>query len=234
MAKSELISRSFMAMNFGAAALLIATGWQSLSGGPQPTPISTSHAVIAPVGKAAEPRRMLANASTSVSEPLTTNPSPRSFSLFNFLSTVFGSRDTIAEKNAAVITPSSTELVVDLSDRQVYLYKQGKMQAMYAIGVGQPGWETPVGRFQVTHMEVNPTWQHPITRQAIPPGPDNPLGSRWIGFWNTGEYEIGFHGTNQPETVGGAVSHGCLRMYDADIKKLYPEIKLGTVVVVRP
>lgn len=126
------------------------------------------------------------------------------------------------------------KLVVDLSDRAVYLYKQQQVQTSYPIAIGKDGWETPKGTFQVEAKRVNPTWVHPITRTATPAGPDNPLGSRWIGFWSDATTEIGFHGTNQEELIGLAVSHGCLRMRNQDVEALYEQVKLGTPVVVRP
>lgn len=127
----------------------------------------------------------------------------------------------------------STRLVVDLSQRQVFVYQRQKLQASYPLAVGQAGWETPTGTFRVTQMQVNPAWQHPITEQVIPPGPDNPLGARWIGFWSDGHSHIGFHGTNQEDLVGGAVSHGCLRMRNQDIMALYQQVERGTPVIVK-
>ena len=102
----------------------------------------------------------------------------------------------------------------------------------YAIAVAKPGWETPTGTFQVLDMEKNPTWVHPITGITVPPGSDNPLGVAWIGFLSNEEGEIGFHGTNQEELIGEAVSHGCLRMRNQDVKALYAHIGKGTPVIV--
>src|SRR6476646_3219872 len=112
------------------------------------------------------------------------------------------------------LTPAQaqTRLVVDLSDRKVSVYRSQKLQASYPVAIGQAGWETPTGTFQVTQMQTNPAWQHPITEQLITSGPDSPLGLRWIGFWSDGHNQIGFHGTNQEELIGQAVSHGCIRM----------------------
>lgn len=131
-------------------------------------------------------------------------------------------------------TNDGTKLVVDLSDRRVYLYKQQTVIAKYNIAIGQDGWETPSGSFQVLEMQQKPVWIHPITGEAVPPGPDNPLGDRWIGFWIDGNTHIGFHGTNQEELIGMAVSHGCIRMRNQDIDKLYEQVKLGTPVTVQP
>ncbi len=127
-----------------------------------------------------------------------------------------------------------SQLVVDLSDRKVYLYANGRVQTGYDIAVGQAGWETPAGKFSILSMQLNPTWQHPFTGDIIPAGLDNPLGSRWISFWTDGTHQIGLHGTNQADLIGQAVSHGCIRMRDADIQALYERVAIGTVVVVQP
>ncbi|HEY9647024.1 MAG TPA: L,D-transpeptidase, partial [Chroococcidiopsis sp.] len=94
-------------------------------------------------------------------------------------------------------------------------------------------WETPRGRFKVENMMYDPIWKHPITREVFHSGPSNPLGSRWIGFWIDGENQIGFHGTNQPELIGQAVSHGCVRMHNEDIETLFEQVDIGTPVIVR-
>ncbi len=124
------------------------------------------------------------------------------------------------------------ELVVDLSDRQVSLYENGVLQAQYGIAVGKEGWETPIGSFQILSMQENPVWQNPITGETVTNVSENPLGSRWIGFWTDGKHQIGFHGTNQAELIGQAVSHGCIRMRDPDIQALFTQVTPGTPVIV--
>lgn len=127
-----------------------------------------------------------------------------------------------------------TRLLVDLSDRTVRLYRRNKLVADYPIAIGQAGWETPTGTFTVEDKHPDPEWEHPITGEVIPSGPDNPLGTRWIGFWTDGINQIGFHGTNQADLIGQAVSHGCIRMHNIDIEAMYDQIEVGTAVVVRP
>ncbi|MCY6488587.1 L,D-transpeptidase [Leptolyngbya sp. GGD] len=127
-----------------------------------------------------------------------------------------------------------TNLVVDLSDRKVRLFEKKKLKATYPIAIGQEGWETPIGSFKVSQMVENPTWQHPITGEHIPAGDqDNPLGKRWIGFTSQGKLLIGFHGTKDYSLLGQAVSHGCLRMRNADVVALYQAVKVGTPVEVK-
>src|SRR5262245_64515277 len=72
----------------------------------------------------------------------------------------------------------------------------------------------------------------PIKR--IPPGPTNPLGERWIGFAHGEGWTLGIHGTPNPELLGRAVSHGCIRMRNSDGIQAYDRVHLGTTVIVAP
>ncbi len=145
---------------------------------------------------------------------------------------------TIAQPISPVANPpvqrSAVKLVVDLGDRQVLVYRDAAIVARYPLAVGQAGWETPTGSFQINRMQRNPAWRHPITGEVIPPGANNPLGSHWIGFTHNGKTEIGFHGTYQEALIGQAVSHGCLRMRNQDAEALYRQVARGTPVLVRP
>ena len=123
-------------------------------------------------------------------------------------------------------------LILRRGERKVYVYRGDEQVASYPVAVGRPGWETPIGTFEVIQMLENPGWTNPFTRETVPPGPRNPLGERWIGFWTDGRDYIGFHGTPNRETVGRAASHGCVRMYNEDIRFLYEIVAMGTVVVV--
>jgi lipoprotein-anchoring transpeptidase ErfK/SrfK len=121
-----------------------------------------------------------------------------------------------------------------LSQRRLTLYQNSQVLLRAPIAIGQADWRTPSGDFAVQTMQMNPVWQQPITKQAILPGPNNPLGSRWIGFLVKQGYHIGIHGTNQETLIGEAVSHGCVRMLDKDIRKLYDHIRIGTPISVKP
>jgi lipoprotein-anchoring transpeptidase ErfK/SrfK len=125
-------------------------------------------------------------------------------------------------------------LEIRLSRRQVTLYRGETPLKSYAIAVGRPGWETPVGTYEVKQMIKNPTWVHPLQKGVVIPGgdPENPLGRYWIGFWTDGKNWIGFHGTPTPRSVGRAASHGCVRMYNKDVEELFKQVTLGTVVTV--
>ena len=125
-------------------------------------------------------------------------------------------------------------LEIHLSRRQVVLYRGETPLKTYAIAVGRPGWETPVGKYEVKQMIKNPTWVHPLEKDVVIPGgdPENPLGRYWIGFWTDGKNWIGFHGTPTPRSVGRAASHGCVRMYNRDVEELFKQVTVGTVVTV--
>ncbi len=132
------------------------------------------------------------------------------------------------------LTQPPLHLVIRLSNRRVYVYRQEKLLSSYPIAVGREGWETPTGEYQVIQKIQEPSWEHPFTGEIIPPGPDNPLGIRWIGFWTDGTNYIGFHGTPNEDTVGQAASHGCIRMLNQDVKLLFDKVTIGTPVIVEP
>lgn len=125
-------------------------------------------------------------------------------------------------------------LVVKLKKRRVYVYEGEKVVASYPIAIGRSGWETPIGEHHVFNKEVNPVFKSFKTGKLTQPGPDNPLGVRWIGIWTDGKTQLGFHGTNEPESVGQAVSHGCMRMLNKDVTKLFEQVEIGTPVSVQP
>ena len=132
------------------------------------------------------------------------------------------------------VTPveESIRLVVQRGKRRVLVYRGTTMLAKYPIAVGKTGWETPIGDFKVLTKEENPIFKSFKTGMIIEPGPDNPLGVRWIGIWTDGKTQLGFHGTDQPELIGKAVSHGCMRMHNKDVVALYKLVEMGTVVTV--
>lgn len=129
---------------------------------------------------------------------------------------------------------ASVRLVLSLESRSLAVLVPGEPPVLYDVAVGQADWQTPTGEFVVLNQLENPAWQHPITKEEIPPGPENPLGTHWIGFWTDGRAQIGFHGTNQEELIGEAVSHGCVRMRNQDIAALYKLVESGTRVTVEP
>lgn len=133
-----------------------------------------------------------------------------------------------------VLSSQVSRLVLRLSERRLYAYRGDREVATYPVAVGRTDWETPTGEFRVFQRQQNPAWEHPFTGAIISPGPDNPLGARWLGFWTDGTNAIGFHGTPNENLIGEAVSHGCVRMRNADVIELYDRVELGTPVIVLP
>ncbi|MEO1210400.1 MAG: L,D-transpeptidase [Cyanobacteria bacterium J06638_20] len=126
-------------------------------------------------------------------------------------------------------------ITIDLSDRRLTLYQGDTILHTYPIAVGREGWQTPTGEFEVQQMVQDPAWMNPFTREVIGGGqPNNPLGNYWIGFWTDGTNWVGMHGTPNPETVGTAASHGCIRLYNDDIQALFGQVSMGTPVTVVP
>lgn len=127
-------------------------------------------------------------------------------------------------------------IVVNLSQRSLRLIRDGKVVMTYRIAIGQPAYPTPTGDYEIIQKQVDPTWFPPDSPWAkglgpIPPGPGNPLGTRWIG---TSAPAIGIHGTYADSSIGTAASHGCLRMHIPDVEELYEEVSLGMKVSIRP
>jgi lipoprotein-anchoring transpeptidase ErfK/SrfK len=135
-------------------------------------------------------------------------------------------------RTATTATRTETRLLLNLKKRRVFVYQGQKIIASYPVAIGRRGWETPTGQFRVIQMVREPVWEHPFTGQLVPSGKNNPLGARWIGFWTDGANFIGFHGTPQENLIGQAVSHGCVRMRDQDIKALFEKVKIGTSAIV--
>ena len=139
-----------------------------------------------------------------------------------------------------VIKPTVTRVnygpvvVIRRGSRRLYLYRNMTFVRRFTIAVGMPAYPTPLGRWSVVVRERHPTWDPPNSPWAaglgpVPPGPNNPLGTRWIGLSAPG---IGIHGTPQPWTVGTAASHGCIRMYMREVEWLFERVRVGTTVFI--
>ena len=141
----------------------------------------------------------------------------------------------------AVVFFRSTEapgtIVVTTNERFLYVVQPGGRALRYGIGVGREGFQWQ-GLLKISRKQEWPDWTPPeemIERQPYLPrwmagGPGNPLGARALYLGNT-VYRI--HGTNQPQTIGTAVSSGCFRLVNPDVIDLYDRIPVGTKVVVR-
>lgn len=131
---------------------------------------------------------------------------------------------TMAQQATAKQTVQRT-IVVSLEDRRLALLEDGQVVKVYTVAVGKPSSPSPVGTFAIARRVKNPTYSHDgIT---VPPGPHNPVGTRWMGLSIPG---YGIHGTNEPRSIGKAASHGCIRMARADLEELYPLVSVGDTV----
>jgi lipoprotein-anchoring transpeptidase ErfK/SrfK len=184
--------------------------------------IATDRSQAEPVSQTSQP---IATTATKVATPTNHNSI---VSKNNPTSTVKPVATPVAAKSLPPI--ADVNLVIRLKERKVYVYKGSQIVATYPVAIGKKDRETPTGEWQVMETIVNPGWTNFNTGQMMSPGKNNPLGSRWIGFWTDGKDTIGFHGTNKPESIGKAVSNGCVRMYDKDVQALYPLVKVGTIV----
>lgn len=129
-------------------------------------------------------------------------------------------------------------IVIKTNERRLY-YVLGDGKAIrYPVGVGKRGMAW-AGTAQIDGKYIRPGWMAPASirrdysklPQVIPGGsPQNPMGAAAMTLSGGGEYAI--HGTNNPGSIGGFVSHGCIRMYNEDIMDLYERASLGTSVVV--
>lgn len=125
------------------------------------------------------------------------------------------------------------EVIINIPAFTLYLYENGLMVRAYPIGVGNELKPSILGRTEVINRVENPTyypvrwWERGL--EPIPPGPDNPVGTRWIGLGFSG---YGIHGTNNPDSVGKAMSSGCIRMYNHDVEELMDLIRVGTPVTI--
>lgn len=126
-------------------------------------------------------------------------------------------------------------VIVDINSRKLRLIQDGRVVKTYPVAVGTAAHPTPRGKYEVIDKQYNPAWYPPNSPWAaglgpIPPGPGNPLGTRWIG---TSADAIGIHGTYADYSIGTAASHGCVRMHISDVEELFEEVSLGSTVEFR-
>ena len=126
-----------------------------------------------------------------------------------------------AEENAG----EPRRIVVSIPARKLVLVEGDRVVRSYDVAVGKPSTPSPVGAFTVTSRVANPTWYGP--HKVVKPGKDNPVGTRWLGLSAKG---FGIHGTNAPQSIGKAASHGCIRMRNADVEELFELVGMGVAV----
>ena len=125
-------------------------------------------------------------------------------------------------------------IVIRRGSNRLYLYKGMRFQRVFGVATGQSIYPTPLGRWSVVVKWRNPWWYPPSSSWAnglkpIPPGPGNPLGTRWMGLSASG---VGIHGTPDDASIGYSASHGCIRMHIRDAEWLFNHVNIGTTVFV--
>jgi lipoprotein-anchoring transpeptidase ErfK/SrfK len=125
-------------------------------------------------------------------------------------------------------------IVIRRASNKLFLYKGQRNWRVFGVATGQAAYPTPLGRWQIVEKQRNPWWYPPPSpwaqgEQAIPPGPGNPLGTRWMGL---SAPAVGIHGTPDAASIGYSASHGCIRMHIPDAEWLFDHVKVGTPVFI--
>jgi len=122
-------------------------------------------------------------------------------------------------------TTAARRVVVSIPDRMLAVVENDAVVRVFNVAVGAPESPSPVGTFTIVNRVTNPTYYHP--GKVIAPGSANPVGTRWIGLSEKG---FGIHGTDDPKSIGYARSHGCIRLRNSDVEKLFELVRAGDVV----
>jgi len=134
----------------------------------------------------------------------------------------------------ALASLSSSVIVINRGKNLLSLYHGTSLWRQFRVATGQAAYPTPAGRFQIAVKWKNPWWYPPpdpwaIGEKPTPPGPGNPLGTRWMGLTAPG---VGIHGTPKPESIGYSESHGCIRMLIPQAEWLFEHVDVGTTVFI--
>ncbi len=125
-------------------------------------------------------------------------------------------------------------VVIRRGSNSLSYYNGTALVRTFKVATGRAQFPTPVGNWSVVDKQRNPWWRPPNSEWAkglkpIPPGPGNPLGTRWMGLSAAG---VGMHGTPDAASVGYSASHGCIRMYVPDAEWLFDHVSIGTPVFI--
>ena len=127
-------------------------------------------------------------------------------------------------------------IVINLPEMRIYDFTVDRgSPPVLAIAIGDAEAQTPVGEFRIGNKRLDPYWyvpdsireENPNLPSVVPPGPDNPLGDRWLTL---GRSSYGIHGTNNVWSIGRLSTHGCIRLYNDDMRTLYARTKVGAHV----
>ena len=135
---------------------------------------------------------------------------------------------------ARTVVKFGAVIVIRRGANELRYYRGATLMRTFGVATGQSVYPTPTGMFSIVDMQLNPWWLPPdspwaVGKKPIPPGPGNPLGTRWMGLSAPG---VGIHGTPDDASIGYSASHGCIRMHIPDAEWLFHHVKLGTPVVI--
>lgn len=139
----------------------------------------------------------------------------------------------VSAQSSAKQEEPERRLVINIPSRTLWVYSGDQIIKYFPVGVGRVGYMTPLGKFQIIRKVLDPGWENPYLpsgKVRLAPGEDNPLGTRWMGFYQKDGGEYGMHGTDNPASVGKFSSHGCVRMKVSDAETLFDMITVGTPV----
>ena len=121
---------------------------------------------------------------------------------------------------------------ISLRDRYLTLFDNGQVVKRFPVAIGAPESPTPAGTYAITRMEEAPVYHK--GGKVIAPGPENPVGVRYMAYFQIGSGEYAIHGTAWPSWVKlrAAVSLGCIRMLNQDVIALFEQVDVGTPVIV--
>ena len=125
-------------------------------------------------------------------------------------------------------------VVIRRGANELRYYNGARLLRKFGVATGQSVYPTPTGMFSIVELQLNPWWLPPdspwaVGKKPIPPGPGNPLGTRWMGLSAPG---VGIHGTPDDASIGYSASHGCIRMHIPDAEWLFHHVHIGTPVVI--
>jgi lipoprotein-anchoring transpeptidase ErfK/SrfK len=130
--------------------------------------------------------------------------------------------EALAQEKAA---NAPRRIVVSIPDRKLAVLEGDRVVMIFRTAVGAPHSPSPRGAFRIVNQIEEPTWY--TKGRIVPPGKANPLGTRWMGLSVKG---YGIHGTNHPASIGHNASHGCIRMRNQDVERLFEMVSVGDEV----
>ena len=143
-------------------------------------------------------------------------------------------RFVVLKPNVLKVKVKRSAIVIMRSSNQLRFYLDQKLDRTFGVATGQSAYPTPIGDFEIVVKERDPWWYPPDSdwakgKDPIPPGPGNPLGTRWMGLSSP---NVGIHGTPDAASIGYSASHGCIRMRIPDAEWLFNHVRVGTPVFI--